>query len=247
MPNQGLLQAGFFYKHFTNPILSTQTLTAPNSSVTGNDQPYFLNQTINAGTAWVYGLEISFQQRFTYLPGLLNGLGVSANYAYTNSQANLPPYVDLTQPNVPVGTISGPNRGPEGANPALIGQAPNSYNFSPTYDKKNLSVRLGMTYNQANIAAYQYTTDNNGPITQGGGGGGPQGPNSDQYFYSHLQVDLQGTYNLPRGFQAVAYGLNLNNEVFGFYNGSTIYPVQREFYRPTFGGGLRWSPTRERR
>ncbi len=247
MPHQGLLQAGFFYKHFTNPILPTQTLTAPNSSVTGNDQPYFLNQTINAGTAWVYGLEISFQQRFTYLPGLLNGLGVSANYAYTNSQANLPPYVDLTQPNVPVGTISGPNRGPEGANPALIGQAPNSYNFSPTYDKKNLSVRLGMTYNQANIAAYQYTTDNNGPITQGGGGGGPQGPNSDQYFYSHLQVDLQGTYNLPRGFQAVAYGLNLNNEVFGFYNGSTIYPVQREFYRPTFGGGLRWSPTRERR
>ncbi len=242
LTHQGLLQAGFFYKHFTNPILPTQTLTPPNPSVTGNDLPYYLNQTINAGSAWVYGLEVSFQQHFTYLPGLLNGLGVSANYAYTNSQAKLPPYVDLTDSAVPVGTISGPNRGSEGANPALIGQAPNSYNFSPTYDKKNLSVRLGMTYNQANIAAYQYTTDNNGPITQGGGGGGPKGPNGDNFFYSHLQVDLQGTYNLPKGLQAVAYGLNLNNEVFGFYNGSTIYPVQREFYRPTFGGGLRWSP-----
>ena len=77
-----------------------------------------------------------------------------------------------------------------------------------------------MTYNQANIAAYQYDVSNAGPIVAGGGGGGPQGPNGDNYFYSHLQVDLQGTYKLPKGFTAVAYGLNLNNEVFGFYNGS---------------------------
>jgi len=244
LPHQGLLQAGFFYKHFTDPILPTQTLSPPNPSVTGNNLPYFLNQTINAGTAWVYGFEVSFQQHFTYLPGLLDGLGVSANYAYSKSQANLPPYVDLTQANIPVGTISGPNRGPEGVHPPLIGQAPNSYNFSPTYDKKNLSVRLGMTYNQANIAFYNYNTSQNGPIVQGGNGGGLNGPNGDNYFYTHLQIDLQGTYNLPKGFQAVAYGLNLNNEVFGFYQGSTIYPLQREFYRPTFGGGLRWSPHR---
>ncbi len=247
LSHQGLLQAGFFYKRFTNPILPTQTFQSPNASVTGNGQNYFLNQTINAGSAWVYGFEVSFQQHFTYLPGMLDGLGVSANYAYTNSQANLPAYVDLTQPNVPVGTISGPNRGPGGSSPALIGQAPNSYNFSPTYDKKNLSLRLGMTYNQDNIYAYTYNDARySGPITQGGGGGGIHGPNGDQYFYSHLQIDLQGTYNLPKGFQAVAYGLNMNNEVFGFYQGSTIYPIQREFYRPTYGGGLRWSPHRER-
>ncbi len=243
LSHQGLLQAGFFYKHFTDPILPTQRLTAPNPVVTGNDQPYFLNQTINAGTARVYGLEISFQQRFTYLPGLLNGLGLSSNYAYTASQAQLPPYVDLTASGVAPGTISGPNRGPEGKNPPLIGEAPNSFNLSPTYDKKDLSVRLGMTYNQANIAAYQYTTDQSGPLQPGGNGGGLRGPNGDNYFYSHLQIDLQGSYQLPRGFTAIAYGLNLNNEVFGFYNGSPSYPIQREFYRPTFGGGLRWTPT----
>jgi hypothetical protein len=28
----------------------------------------------------------------------------------------------------------------------------------------------------------------------------------------------------------VAYGLNLTNEVFGFYQGSPKYPIQREFY-----------------
>jgi TonB-dependent receptor len=246
LSHQGLLQAGFFYKYLSNPILPTLTLTPPNPEFTGNDKPYFLSQTINAGSAYVYGLEISFQQHFTYLPGLLNGLGVSANYGYTASQAKLPPYVDVTAPGVAPGTISGPNRGPEGANPALIGQSPNSYNFSPTYDKKRLSIRLGMTYNQANIAAYQYTTDQNVPITAGGGGGGLKGPNGDNYFYSHLQIDLQGAYRLPKGFTAIAYGQNLNNEVFGFYNGSPNSPVQREFYGQTFGGGLRWSPPQRR-
>ena len=244
LPHTGLLQAGFFYKNLSNPIVATQTEKPGNPTLTGNNNPYFLNQTINAGSAYVYGFEVAFQQQFTTLPGALEGLGVSANYGYTASEAKLPPFVDpaVLQP----GQISGPNRGPGGSNPALIGQAPNSFNFSPTYDKRGLSLRLGMTYNQANIAAYQYDVSNAGPITIGGGGGGPHGPNGDNYFYSHLQVDLQGSYRLPKGFTLVGYGLNLNNEVFGFYNGSTIYPIQREFYRQTFGGGLRWSPSRER-
>ncbi len=255
LPHTGLLQAGFFYKNLSNPILPTQTLVAPDPALTGNNLPYLLGQTVNAGSAYVYGCEISYQQRLTYLPGMLNGFGVSANYGYTASQAKFPAYIDPTvlQP----GQISGPNRGPEGANPALIGQAPNSFNFSPTYDKGGLSVRLGATYNQANIAAYQYTTDNSGPIVSNGqgaqsplnpvSGGGPKGPTGDNYFYSHFQVDLQGTYKLPKGFSFVASALNLTNEVFGFYNGSTIYPVQREFYRQTFNGGIRWSPSRESR
>jgi hypothetical protein len=35
--------------------------------------------------------------------------------------------------------------------------------------------------------------------------------------------------------------VTLTNEVFGFYNGSTIYPVQREYYKPTTSFGVRWS------
>lgn len=250
LSGSGLLQAGFYYKNLVNPIVGT-TSVAPADSV--DPTSHLLNGVLNAGSGYVYGFEVAFLQRFTRLPGLFNGLGVSANYGYTNSAAHLPPYIDpsvLKDPSTPVGTISGPNRGPEGANPALIGQAPNSYNFSPTYDKRKLSVRLGMTYNQANIAAYQYDTGNSGPIVNTNGnfaGGGTKGPNGDQYFYSHLQVDLQGSYQLPKNLTFVMYALNLNNEVFGFYNGGTNFPIQREFYRQTIGGGLRWSPHREGR
>jgi TonB-dependent receptor len=233
----GLLQAGVFYKHLADPIVPTNT-TLPNGTIQ--------TQPNNAGSAYVYGFEIAFQQRFTYLPGLMNGLGLSANYGYSASQVTFPAIN-------PDGTGNALGRTDR---PDLLRQAPHTWNISPTYDKRHLSARLGLSYNAANIFSYNYTDANAGPLTFSGGdpktntgyvatGGGITGPNGDNYLYSHLQVDLQGSYRLPKGFTAVAYGLNLNNEVFGFYYGNPDNPIQREFYKPTFGGGLRWSPHRE--
>lgn len=234
----GLLQAGVYYKNLQDPIVPLNTSIKQSDGTT-----LVQTQPQNAGTAYVYGFEIAFQQHFTYLPGLLNGLGLSANYGYSASQLTWPAQVTLTdsQGNTSVNIDRTDH-------PDLLRQAPHTWNISPTYDKKNLSVRLGLAYNAANIFAYNYTDTNAaGPFDPTAGtGGGFKGPNGDVYLYSHLQVDLQGTYRLPKGFTAVAYALNLNNEVFGFYQGSTIYPIQREFYKQTFGGGLRWSPSRER-
>jgi hypothetical protein len=41
-------------------------------------------------------------------------------------------------------------------------------------------------------------------------------------------------------------GLNLNNEVFGFYYGAPQYFTQREYYKPTFTFGLKWDLRREK-
>ena len=73
-----------------------------------------------------------------------------------------------------------------------------------------------------------------------------RGPLGDNYLYPHFQLDAQGSYRLKYGFTVMAYGLNLNNEVFGFYNGQPQYMVQREYYGPTFAFGMRWSPTHEK-
>lgn len=225
----GLLQAGVFYKHLSDPIIPLNTTLSDGTIQT---------QPQNAGSAYVYGFEIAFQQHFTRLPGLLRGTGLSANYGYSASQLTFPPATN------PDGSDSGVGRTDR---PDLLRQAPHTWNISPTYDKRNLSVRLGLSYNAANIFAYNYNDGNAGAFNPAdGSGGGIKGPNGDLYLYSHLQVDMQGTYRLPRGFSVVGYALNLNNEVFGFYQGSTIYPIQREFYRQTVGGGIRWSPSRER-
>jgi hypothetical protein len=75
---------------------------------------------------------------------------------------------------------------------------------------------------------------------------GKRGPLGDQYLYSHFQVDAQGSVYLGKGLTALASGLNLNNEVFGLYNGSPQFVLQREFYHPTYSVGLRWDLQREK-
>jgi len=214
----GIVSVGYFYKALHDPIVSsTYQLTnylppgAP-PIYTGN---YLATQPVNAGSAWLSGFEASYLQHYTDLPGFLGGLGMSANYSYIGSSTNgIPGRSD---------------------HPRLLRNSPNVFNISPTYDKGRYSLRMGISYNQASIYAYQYTD---------GMPGGVNGPLSDQYFYSHIQVDAQGIVGIGHGMSVVASGLNLNNEVFGFYQGSPQYMIQREYYQPTFSAGIRWSPAK---
>jgi TonB-dependent receptor len=217
----GLVQAGYFYKALSDPIIATQS--RPTS---GPYAGFLVSQPGNAGSAMLQGFEIAYQQHWGFLPGPLGGLGLSANYSWTTSQArDLPGRTDR---------------------PALLRQAPQTWNLSPTYDAGRISFRLGMSYNQANIYACQYQNLNSDGSPMAAGdltAGGLTGPGGDNYLYSHLQIDAQATVRVAPGFSFVAYGLNLNNEVFGFYNGSPQYVVQREFYKPTFAIGVRINPS----
>jgi TonB-dependent receptor len=218
----GAIQAGVFYKSLYDPIVNTSQLlenfTPPPPYNTGGYQGnYIISRPLNAGSAHLFGFEIAYLQRFSRLPGLLGGFGLSANYGYTDS-----------------GTGGIPGRSDR---PHLLRQATNTWNISPTYDRGRFSYRLGVSYNDANIFSYQY---------QDGTAGGLTGPNSDTYLYPHLQIDMQGSLRFQKNFTFVAYILNVNNEVFGFYNGSSQYLIQREYYRPTYAMGLRWSPTHEK-
>jgi TonB-dependent receptor len=214
----GMISAGYFYKYLRDPIVyKTFTLAnyQPPGGPLGN---YLATQPVNAGSAWINGVEFSYIEHFTFLPGFWQGLGLSANYSYTASRASgIPGRSD---------------------HPSLQRTSPNAFNISPTYDHGRFSLRVGLSYNQASIYGYQYAD---------GTPGGINGPLSDIYFYSHLQVDAQGSVAFAHGLKFVMYGENLNNEVFGFYQGSPQYMIQREYYQPTIGMGLRWSlPHRER-
>jgi len=211
----GILQAGFFYKDLSNPIYNT-TQTG-----TGAYAGFQVQQSINGPRAHITGFEASWEQRLSFLPGLLNGLGVAANYSYTTSQVKFPDGFS----------------GGRTDHPALLRQAPNTWNLGMTYDKARFSMRFGVSHNDANIYAYNYqaTGNDTDPII------GLKGPNGDIYLYAHTQYDIQGSYRMYKGLQLVVSGLNLSNEVFGFYQGSPIYPVQREFYKPSIIFGMRWS------
>jgi TonB-dependent receptor len=229
----GLVQAGFFFKQLNAPQVET---TLPGGlSLSAFPPGYFptsvqtvlaeypgdaITQYTNGQNAYIYGLELSYQQHMSFLPGPLRGLGISANYAYTASrEKGLPLRVD---------------------HPTTIDQAPNTWKVSPTYDTKRFSARVGLAYDGASLFSYDYIS----PTLVTGAdptGLGPAGPAGDIFTLTHFQVDAQVSYRFYKGFSAVVSGLNLNNEVFGYYQGSTQFVNQREYYKPTYTGGLRYN------
>ena len=226
----GIIQAGFFYKQLSDPIYPTVVLLPLSDP---NNPGFLQQQSINGPNAHITGFEAAWEQRLSRLPGLLSGFGVSANYSYTTSRVTFPDH------------FSAANKGGEGRidHPSLQRQAPNTWNLGFTYDKSRFSMRFGVSHNDANLFAYGYQhtdaqTDKD-PIL------GLKGPLGDQYLYAHTQFDVQGSYRLYKGLSFVASGLNLSNEVFGFYTGSPIYPNQREYYHPSLILGMRWTSSPE--
>jgi TonB-dependent receptor len=230
----GEFQAGFFYKQLSQPIYY---LADPDYQ--GTQYPSYVGDILdyieNGVNAKLYGVELAYIQRLGFLPGVWGDFGITANYSRTGSSAGtLPLRTD---------------------NPALQRQTPTMFNLSPTYDKGRFSARLGATYNSASIYQYQWEQCTAAVAAAGAAGTGPgcedpaylgpKGPLGDNYLYAHLQVDAQASVRLQKGFTVLWQGLNLTDDVFGFYNGSPWYVTQREYYRPTYSFGLRWEPHRE--
>jgi TonB-dependent receptor len=223
----GEFQAGFYYKQLSQPIYY---ILDPHYG--GTQYPQYVGDNfsyiINGINAKLYGVEFAYIQHLGFLPGKLSGFGISANYSKTGSSAGaLPLRTD---------------------NPALQRQTPTMWNLGPSYDRGRFSARLGATYNSASIYQYQWTQCT---ASQQQGAGcedpaylGPKGPLGDNYLFAHLQVDAQASFRVQRTLTVLWQGLNLTNDVFGFYNGSPWYLTQREYYHPTYSFGLRWEPRR---
>jgi TonB-dependent receptor len=224
----GELQAGFFYKQLSQPIyyLADPYYEGPQYPSFHGD---ILDYIINGVNAKLYGVELAYIHHLSFLPGALSGFGISANYSKTGSSAGtLPLRTD---------------------NPALQRQTPTMWNLGPSYDKGRFSARLGATYNSASIYQYQWQNCTAGQAQNSAcedpANLGPKGPLGDNYLYSHLQLDAQASFRVQKQLTVLWQGLNLTNDVFGFYNGSPWYLTQREYYHPTYSFGLRWEPRRE--
>jgi TonB-dependent receptor len=215
----GVLSGGYFFKHLASPPVSTQQVLnnyLPPGAPASDQGTYLATYYINAGSAWISGVELQYVQHWTNLPGVLGALGMNANYSYIGSRTS---------------GIAG-----RSDKPRLLQDAPNIFNIGPTFNRGPLAMQMNLNFNGSSIYQYQYID---------GAAGGPQGPLGDYYNYPHTQVDAQGSYQLHRGFKLLVSGLNLTNEEFGFYYGSPKYDTQREFYHPTYSFGLSWTPSRE--
>jgi TonB-dependent receptor len=240
----GMIQVGVFAKQLTAPQLEfiipagidladlpagtlPPNLLATIQQYSTGGESFSTTQFINGENAFLYGFEVGYQQHLNYLPSVFGGLGITANYSYTGSRIK----------GVPLRTD----------HPRLIDQANNTWNLSPTYDTKRFSLRMGLAYNGSSLFSYNWIAPSLAPGAGADPGAlGPTGPSGDVWTLPHMQVDAQATYRIWRGMSVLASGLNLTNEVFGYYQGSDQFVNQREYYKPTYTGGIRYQFGKER-
>ena len=75
----GVISAGIFIKKIEDFAFRTQR-----SQTGGPYDGFDVEDSANGGSADLTGIEVTWQQQFTDLPGWMSGLGIYANYTYTN-------------------------------------------------------------------------------------------------------------------------------------------------------------------
>jgi TonB-dependent receptor len=135
----GNFAVGWFHKTIKDYIVSgidSGTIgTGPDNGYNGEYSGFTRLTTSNAGTAIVQGWEFAYQQQFTFLPGLLKGLALSANYTVLDTHGDFGgrTYVRTGQ---------------------VAGFTPRTSNVSLSWRYHGFSARVLTNYNSSGITAY---------------------------------------------------------------------------------------------
>lgn len=210
-----VFSAGLFYKQITDFIYTREFVyQGPVTQFDG----YYGTQPENGGDAHIAGLEMDYSDRLRFLPGAWSGIGFDANWTHVESQGNI--VADTAS------TAGGLGKPIVARTAPLQRTSPNVGNLALTYDWGKVAARAAWQYQGANISDY---------------GDGTATANGDNYFYAHSQIDASVMYNVTHDIQLQLQGLDLNDAVFGFFNGtpSHAFAVQREFYGRTIIAGAK--------
>jgi TonB-dependent receptor len=105
--DRSLLSADVFYKDVSNFVVSTQfneDLAVINIDTnTTSTHTFAVSQPGNGGGTKIKGVEIGYQQPFTFLPGVFSGLGAMANYTHIDAD---PAVVAVGQAPLPLPGVS---------------------------------------------------------------------------------------------------------------------------------------------
>ncbi len=139
----GLVSVSFFKKDIRDYIVTQETGVIPfglDNGYDGNYGGYRFFTSVNAGNAKVTGWEFDYRQQFTFLPGLLRGLGLAGNYTRLETEGNFG------------GTYRTTNE--------IAGFTPRSANVSLTYTYRNFSGRVTTSYTGQTIRTFSTVVQN---------------------------------------------------------------------------------------
>ncbi|HEY7808355.1 MAG TPA: TonB-dependent receptor [Croceibacterium sp.] len=184
----GSLTVDFFYKDVKN-FFYQALIDIP---ITNNGVTFPVQERGPAnynGHGKIKGFEIAYQQTFDFLPGLLSGFGVSANYSYVQSSGLPNTFLNTGSP-VNVSTI------PPGKLP-LEGLSKHNVNLEAFYEKGPVSLRVAYNWRSkflltAADVIFPYTS-----IFDAATG----------------QLDASAFFNVTKNIKIGVQGVNLLNEV----------------------------------
>ncbi|MDO8545244.1 MAG: TonB-dependent receptor [Opitutaceae bacterium] len=139
----GVVSVGVFQKEIKNFIFTSGGATVPageNNGFNGDYAGYSLTTQYNGGAARVRGLELNYNQQFTFLPGIFAGLGGYANYTRMESEGNYGAGNSIAVAPNPKGKVAGFN--------------PETANFGLSYIRNKVTVRLQYNHRARYLTTY---------------------------------------------------------------------------------------------
>jgi TonB-dependent receptor len=130
-----------FYKEL-HDVLTNSTVRTP---ITNNGATFdvVVTQPVNSpDTGKIRGIELAYQQFYTFLPEPFDGFGINANYTFIDSTGVSQSTLSATDPDVGAGRVSNVNT----ANLPLQGLSRHNVNFAGIYEKGPWSARLAYNW-----------------------------------------------------------------------------------------------------
>ncbi|MXO91871.1 TonB-dependent receptor [Pontixanthobacter aquaemixtae] len=209
MSSNGAITAGFFYKDIKNFIVDAEVDTPGVFNGIAFDEAVI---PINGPSGEVWGVELGFAQSFDFLPGVLSGLILQANYTYTDAMGSVPDgsFTDTAS----VNTFR---------NVPLPSSSKHTFNGVIGYEKGPFEMRLAGTYRD------KYLDELGGS------------PNSDRYVDDHFQLDFSAKFKVNDNVKLFYEWININDAKYFAYNnlGNQQNLYQYEEYNWTMKFGAR--------
>jgi TonB-dependent receptor len=200
----GVVSAFAYYKDIDNFIYQTDLAGTPMYADYDEAITY-----ANGDSAEIYGVELAFSKQFTALPAPFNGLLLSANATFSDSDATLAYYDEDAG-----GVVS--------RDSAMPSQSDTTGNLSIGYDASRFSMRLAANYKSEYLLEVQDVSD----------------AVQDVYVDEQTQLDFSARYYLTEGMQLYFEAANLTDEPYYAYVNEASYNAQYETYGLTYKLGL---------
>jgi TonB-dependent receptor len=135
----GYFSVGWFHKSIKDYIVNGATIgqigDGSDNDFGGEYGGFELRSSINGGKATVKGWEFSYQQQFVFLPGLLKGLSLMANYTVLETNGDFGGTTQLS-----TGSVAG--------------FIPRTYNLVPGWRYRRFSCRVRVSYSSGYLDTY---------------------------------------------------------------------------------------------